>query len=226
MNWLKKIFRKERVLFADLDGTLIETQSGETFPKSAYDWKYKDGIIKAIRKYNPTHLFIVTNQGGVEKGYFSKNDFFLKMSHVIGSLSLDLPNTIVDYNVCFNNDKCDRRRKPNTGMLEDYYHDYINNYDFNKRRAIMIGDASGLEGQFSDSDYMCAKNFGIKYIDVSYFIRWGNPCSFCDCNSPEKCKYDQDMSIVSSFLCNADIELDDWIDKFVSDYERGLSENN
>lgn len=40
MNWLKRLFRRERVLFMDLDGTLIETKSGETFPKDINDWKW------------------------------------------------------------------------------------------------------------------------------------------------------------------------------------------
>ena len=34
----------------------------------------------------------------------------------------------------------------------------------------MIGDASGKEGQFSDSDKKTAENFGIDYMDVEDFI--------------------------------------------------------
>lgn len=39
----------------------------------------------------------------------------------------------------------------------------VNNY-------IMIGDASGKEGDFSDSDKKCAENFGIDYIDHKDFL--------------------------------------------------------
>ena len=35
----------------------------------------------------------------------------------------------------------------------------------------MIGDASGKEGQFSDSDKKTAENFGIDYLDVEDFIK-------------------------------------------------------
>lgn len=35
------------------------------------------------------------------------------------------------------------------------------------------GDASGKEGQFSDSDKKCAENFGIDYMDVNDFINYG-----------------------------------------------------
>lgn len=35
---------------------------------------------------------------------------------------------------------------------------------------MMIGDASGKEGQFSDSDKKTAKNFGCEYMDVDDFV--------------------------------------------------------
>lgn len=36
----------------------------------------------------------------------------------------------------------------------------------------MVGDASGLEGQFSDSDLKTAKNFGCDYMDITEFINF------------------------------------------------------
>lgn len=39
-----------------------------------------------------------------------------------------------------------------------------------KAECIMIGDASGKPGDFSDSDKKCAENFGIDYIDVRDFL--------------------------------------------------------
>ena len=39
-----------------------------------------------------------------------------------------------------------------------------------KSKSLMIGDASGKEGQFSDSDKKCAWNFGIDYLDVEDFL--------------------------------------------------------
>ena len=40
-----------------------------------------------------------------------------------------------------------------------------------KDDCLMIGDASGKEGQFSDSDKMTAENFGIDYLDAEDFIK-------------------------------------------------------
>lgn len=42
---------------------------------------------------------------------------------------------------------------------------------FEKDLALMIGDASGKKGQFSDSDLKCAENFGIDYMDVGDFLQ-------------------------------------------------------
>lgn len=38
------------------------------------------------------------------------------------------------------------------------------------KTSLMIGDASGKPGQFSDSDKRTAENFGIDYMDVEDFL--------------------------------------------------------
>ena len=43
--------RKYKVIFADLDGTLIDTISGETFPKGIWDMKIKFDVLDKIRTY-------------------------------------------------------------------------------------------------------------------------------------------------------------------------------
>lgn len=73
-----------------------------------------------------------------------------------------------DYIYCASNDKNDPNRKPNTGMLEKLCYDH--NLSYNKKEMIMIGDASGKPGDFSDSDKKCAENFDIDYIDVRDFL--------------------------------------------------------
>lgn len=41
--------KKYKVLFCDMDGTLIETVSGETFPKGIWDMKFKFDVLDAIK---------------------------------------------------------------------------------------------------------------------------------------------------------------------------------
>lgn len=40
-----------------------------------------------------------------------------------------------------------------------------------KDKMLIVGDASGLPEQFSDSDKKCAENFGIDYLDVNDFVK-------------------------------------------------------
>ena len=68
---------------------------------------------------------------------------------------------------CCSMDKNDAYRKPNTGMLEQLYYQYKVE---SKNECIMIGDASGKPGDFSDSDKRCASRFDIDYIDVRDFL--------------------------------------------------------
>lgn len=41
--------KKYKVLFADLDGTLIETISGNTFPKGIWDMRIRFDVLDAIK---------------------------------------------------------------------------------------------------------------------------------------------------------------------------------
>ena len=67
--------KNKKVIFCDLDGTLIETISGETFPKGIWDMRIKLDVLDAIKKLNPEYVLIVSNQGGIESGFVAKHDF-------------------------------------------------------------------------------------------------------------------------------------------------------
>ena len=43
--------KKYKLLITDLDGTLIETLSGDTFPKGIWDMKLKLYVFEAIKNY-------------------------------------------------------------------------------------------------------------------------------------------------------------------------------
>ena len=178
MKWIKKIkiLFNHKVLFCDLDGTLIETKSGNTFPINENDWKFKYGIKKAIQEYNPKYIFIISNQGGIEKGFVNENKFIAKMAAIVNEIKT-WGNFVVDYIYCTSNDKNNPYRKPNDGMVHDFI--YNAGYSLSKKQSLMIGDASGLDGQFSGSDLQCAKNAGIRYTDVNYFIESMCPCAKC-----------------------------------------------
>lgn len=166
--------KKYKVLFADLDGTLIDTVNGNTFPKGIWDMRIRFYVLDAIKKLKPQCVMIVTNQGGIEKGFVNRRNFEFKMEYIIRSIR-EYVGCYAEYSYCGSNDKANHYRKPNTGMLESlltrclkhlFHHDNLAKDD-----CLMIGDASGKEGQFSDSDKKTAENFGIDYFDVEDFIK-------------------------------------------------------
>ena len=164
--------KKYNVIFADLDGTLIDTISGETFPKGIWDMRIKFDVLDAIKKLNPEYILIVSNQGGIESGFVDAQNFRAKSEYVARAVG-EYCNCKCYAMYCETNDKLDPYRKPNTGMLENLTDSYVgDDFDYIKQKSLMIGDASGKEGQFSDTDKKTAENFGIDYMDVDDFVRY------------------------------------------------------
>lgn len=165
--------KKYKVLFADLDGTLIDTVSGNTFPKGIWDMRIRFDVLDAIKKLAPDYIFIVTNQGGIEKGFVKEENFIDKIKYITSAISeyTNKDKLLIGYTYCASNDKYDKKRKPNTGMLSYCLECHAIMNIIPKGETLMIGDASGLEGQFSDSDKKTAENFGIDYLDVEDFIK-------------------------------------------------------
>jgi len=160
----------KKVIFADLDGTLIETASGETFPKGTWDMKIRYDVLEAIKRCNVEHLAVVSNQAGIAAGYVIKKNFDAKAGYLRAAFGEYL-GINVDFIYCDSEDKNNENRKPNVGMLEACRKSFIAAKKFyTKEEMLMIGDASGKPGQFSDSDLKTAENFGIDYLDVEDFI--------------------------------------------------------
>ena len=162
--------KNKNIIFCDLDGTLIETISGDTFPKGIWDMKLRFDVLDAIKKLNPEYVLIVSNQGGIESGFVDTHDFNSKCEYITRAIR-EYCGCECYAMYCDTNNKSDSYRKPNTKMLETLLEDYVG-YDFEcfKHEILMIGDASGKEGQFSDIDKKTAENFGIDYMDVNDFV--------------------------------------------------------
>ena len=129
-------------------------------------------VLDAIKKLNPDYILIVSNQGGIESGFVDEYNFQAK-SEYIGRAIREYCVCECYIAYCQYNDKSNKYRKPNAGMLELLTEKYVgDDFDFIKSRSLMIGDASGKDGQFSDSDKKTAENFGIDYMDVNDFVRY------------------------------------------------------
>ena len=162
--------KKYEVIFADLDGTLIETISGGTFPKGIWDMKLRFDVLDAIKKLNPEYILIVSNQGGIERGLVDRGHFNLKLNYICQSIE-EYCNCSCYGTYCTTNNKSDQFRKPNVGMLDYLTELYVgDDFDSIKLKSLMIGDARGKDGQLSDSDKKTAENFGIDYIAADDFV--------------------------------------------------------
>lgn len=168
---MNEILKNKKVIFCDLDGTLIETISGETFPKGIWDMKIRFDVLDAIKKLNPEYVLIVSNQGGIESGFVDAKKFNAKLVYIVKAIG-EYCGCECCAMYCDTNNKSDPYRKPNTKMLETLLEDYVgNDIKYIKQKSLMIGDASGKEGQFSDSDKKTAENFEIDYMDVHDFVK-------------------------------------------------------
>lgn len=160
--------KKYLYLFCDLDGTLIQTISKKDMPIGIYDMRFRFDTLNAIKQLSPTHLYIVSNQGGIEIGKVKQDHFNAKIKYVECAIQeyCNIKNDNIGYIYCSTNDSENKYRKPNPQMILDI----IDKCHIDKDACLMIGDSSGYQGQFSDSDKKAAENCQIDYLDVSDFI--------------------------------------------------------
>lgn len=177
--------KNKGILLFDFDGTLVETASGKTFATDLTDMRIKTDVINKIldiMQDNGVKVFaIVSNQGGVGLGYVAASDIEAKIEYVLRcvhdmAVKRGIRGVLYEKRLCYSYNKQDPMRKPNAGMIDDILmkcKDIIMpgmNFSQLKGCSLMVGYASGLPGQFSDSDKVCAENAGIDYMDVIQFL--------------------------------------------------------
>lgn len=164
----------KKVVFIDLDDTLIRTRSGKTFPQGIWDMELNLGVFDALKALRPKAVCVVSNQGGIEAGYVDVLLFQSKLMYVLDSLKdyLKTEKPYVEARYCPSTAEDNHMRKPNPGMLEAIFSTISERIgeEVTKEDCVMIGDASGKEGDYSDSDRKTAENFGIDYMDVEKFV--------------------------------------------------------
>lgn len=140
----------DKGLFLDLDGTVIVTRSGKTFPVDKDDWQFNPGILERIESYieQGYHIAIVTNQGGIEAGHVTMNDFRHKIRRIMGEIITvtGCPFSQISYRFCMSNHPDNFYRMPNPGMGYELALSHI----LDLSQSIMVGDASGkLRGKIN-----------------------------------------------------------------------------
>ncbi|QVM08813.1 hypothetical protein D8B26_003488 [Coccidioides posadasii str. Silveira] len=193
---------KKRVAAFDLDGTLILTKSGNTFPRNEHDWKWWNhcvpGRIKEL--YSKGYqVVIVTNQKKVllkkvGKGAIgdSKSLTIFKSKVSVILKDLDVPLSV------YAATEYDEYRKPRMGMwklmLDDYDLDVEGVLDL--EGSIFVGDAAGRPADHSCVDRNFASNIGLKFYTPEEFFL-GKPQEGVEAFNPKnfildgtsRCKY-------------------------------------
>ena len=178
MNWIKNdidelylygktnnfIYKKQMACF-DVDGTIITTKSGKTFPINKYDWKLIYDI-NILKNYENTHCIIfISNQNGL-KNKIMIDDWIYKINEIVNTYKLN----ICIYASINNN----LYKKPMPTLWKQIINDSCieyKNLDDLKQNIFYCGDAAGrnynkLNGKhdFSDTDYKFALNYGVPFF--------------------------------------------------------------
>jgi D,D-heptose 1,7-bisphosphate phosphatase len=153
---LPSLFKKPAVFF-DRDGVINE-EKNYVFKKKQFI--FKKNVLKTIKYLNKKNIyvFIVTNQAGIAKGYYSEKQF-LKLQKYVKFFLIDKKIYINDIRYCpyhkngiikkFKKDS--KFRKPGNLMINDLF----NNWSIIRNKSFMIGDKI--------SDQLCAKNSSLYF---------------------------------------------------------------
>ena len=146
--------KKQKILFIDRDGTLIEEPADEQID-SFEKLKFTKGVFKNlefIRRNLDFRFVMVSNQDGLGTNSFPEETFWPVHNFIIQTLEsegITFDDQLIDRH--FEKDNSPMR-KPGTGMLKEY----LNNPDYDIEGSFVIGDR--------DSDSKLAENLGCKSL--------------------------------------------------------------
>jgi len=144
-----------KAIFLDRDGVINHDPGDYTYNIS--EFKLNNGIIENLKRLydNGFLLIIITNQGGISKGLYSRNDvedihnYFKKELRKVNVELAEIyycPHHSINENcIC---------RKPNSLMIEKA----LARFNIDPTKSLMLGDKM--------RDVECAENAGVKGIKI------------------------------------------------------------
>lgn len=141
-------------VFVDRDGTLNRDCPYCKDPKDLHVFA---DTVDMVREYQKKgyYVFIITNQSGVNRGYFTMDELNRFNSALVSELK-DMGVIVDDIFICPHKpeDKCSCR-KPETGMIDLARE----KYDIDLQKSVMIGDRDDMDGEL-------ARKVGMQFIQV------------------------------------------------------------
>jgi D-glycero-D-manno-heptose 1,7-bisphosphate phosphatase len=153
-------YLEKPAIFLDRDGTLIEDK-GYTYKLN--DLKFINKVIELLNKYKSRYyIFIVTNQSGIGRGYYTEKDFFNFQKKI--KENLYKKNILIDdirYCPFIPDAKIKKYRRKSKFRKPDNYmiKSLNNNFFIDLKNSIMIGN--------TEIDKQCAVKSNLRYIDVN-----------------------------------------------------------
>ncbi|MDR0955010.1 MAG: HAD-IIIA family hydrolase [Rikenellaceae bacterium] len=150
-------------LLLDRDGT-INVHIIDDYVRKWNDFEFIPHALDTIVFWSTQvkHIFIVTNQRGIQKGKYTIKDLEDIHAHMIAKIE-KAGGFIDKIYYCSSLTEDDVRRKPGRGMFDDILRDYP---DVEPCKTLMIGD--------SDVDRDFAKNCGIDFVRIDSLKRKGS----------------------------------------------------
>lgn len=150
---------RDKVIFIDRDGVINKDPEGwtkynyVTSPEEMHFLPDVLGALKTLRE-NGYKIIVISNQGGVGKGYFSKEDLDKVNNYMLKEIEMQGGEIFgVYYCPHKKEDNCECR-KPKTGLLKMA----MSNINADIKNSYMVGD--------TERDIEAARNFGLKTILV------------------------------------------------------------
>ncbi|VDM98581.1 unnamed protein product [Thelazia callipaeda] len=158
----------------DLDGTIIVTKTGKTFPQNEHDWQFFCDIVPKVlvdAVENDFKVVIFTNQRGIQTGSQDRGAFCRKVERVCQRINVPM-QVFVSLGTL-------KYRKPYIGMW-NFFLSYENgSISVNRQSSFYVGDAAGRiqtnirkKKDHSAADRLFALNIGISFsTPEQYFLK-------------------------------------------------------
>jgi len=140
---------KQKAVFLDRDG-VINVEKDYLYKRE--DFEFIDGLFEALvyLKSLGFLFFVITNQSGIGRGYYTKEDFATLTQWMVKRFEEEnIPISQVEFCPHAPDVECECR-KPKTGMIQNI----AQNFEIDFENSWLIGD--------KESDIECGKNSGIR----------------------------------------------------------------
>jgi D-glycero-D-manno-heptose 1,7-bisphosphate phosphatase len=145
---------EKRIVFLDRDGVINKNPVYRDYIKNPSEFKFMPGSRMAIRMLNEAgfRVIIISNQTGVGKGLYSKEDLKNITEKMLKGLERSKAKLDkICYCIHHPDAGCDCR-KPRTGMFKKA----VKKIEFDHKNSFFVGD--------TERDTLAGKNFGVKVV--------------------------------------------------------------